>query len=80
MKQFLIFKNDKKNDKEPDYRLSAKIGESFVEIGAGWIKDGKNGNKFISCQFSKPFKDRKGYHIEEDIDTEVEINPDNIEI
>jgi uncharacterized protein (DUF736 family) len=80
MKQFLIFKNDKKNDKEPDYKLRAKVGEEFIEIGGAWTREGKNGSKYISCQLSKPYKDRKGYHLEEDIDLEVEINPDNIEI
>jgi len=64
--QFAIFKvGEKKSDKQPDYRLSAKVGEEYVEIGAGWIKEGKGGSKFISCQLSKPYKDKKGYGLEE---------------
>lgn len=62
---FSIFKNEnKKNDKEPDYRISAKIGEnSFEEIGACWLKEGKTG-KYFSCSLRKPHKDKKGYYIE----------------
>lgn len=63
IKSFSIFKvQNKKSDKDPDYRISAKIGEEYKEIGAGWIKDGKSG-KYVSCQLSKPYKDRKGFQI-----------------
>lgn len=34
-----LWKNaNKKNEKQPDYHVTAKIGDKFVEIGAGWIK------------------------------------------
>lgn len=63
IKNFSIFKVDKKNkDNDPDYRISAKIGDEYKEIGAGWIKDGSK-SKYISCQLSKPYKDRKGFQI-----------------
>lgn len=69
MKNFSCFKvTEKKNEKEPDYRLTMKVGEEFVDIGAGWIKESAKGTKYISFALSKPFKDRKGYHFEEDKD------------
>ena len=63
--QFAIFKNNNKKEgsKEPDYNLSTKIGEEFVDIGAAWIKEGKNG-KYFSIQLKKPYKDKKGYYLE----------------
>lgn len=33
-------------DKRPDYIVSAKIGEAFEEIGAGWKKTTKPSEKF----------------------------------
>ena len=42
-----VFKNLKKEKPEqPDYRVSAKIGAEFEEIGAGWIKKTKPSEKF----------------------------------
>lgn len=64
---FSIFKvTDKKKDNHPDYKLSTKIGDEYVEIGGGWIKDFKGG-KFISCKLSTPYEARNGYHIEVDL-------------
>lgn len=63
IKHFTLFKvKEKKNDKEPDYRISAKVDGEFVEVGAGWVKDGANG-KYVSCSLAKPYKDRVGYII-----------------
>lgn len=63
IKNFSIFKVDNKNkDNDPDYRISAKVGDEYKEIGAGWIKEGPK-SKYISCQLSKPYKDRKGFVI-----------------
>lgn len=59
-----LFKNGRKEkDNQPDYILSAKIGEEFVEIGAAFLKEGKNG-KYFSIALKKPYKDKKGYYIE----------------
>lgn len=68
MQNFSIFKNNnKKNEKEPDYKMSGKVGDGFVEIGACWKKTGSSGD-YLSCQLSKPYKDRKGFVVvEEDI-------------
>jgi len=47
---FSIFKNLKKEkESQPDYTITTKIGEEYKTIGAGWIKEGKNG-KYISCK------------------------------
>lgn len=62
---FYCFKVDeKKSEKSPDYRLSAKIGDEFVEIGAGWIKQGEH-TKHISFKLSDPYKERSGFAIKE---------------
>ena len=64
---FSIFKvqKDPTNTKLPDYRMSLKIGEEFVECGACWIKESKNG-KYMSCKLSEPYLDkRKGFEIVE---------------
>lgn len=61
IKDFVIFKNNyKKSEKAPDYILKTKIGESFVEVGAGWKKivKGKVDEKgnpvtYISCRFKE---------------------------
>lgn len=64
MKQFAIFKNTKKeNDKQPDYKLSAKIDDVYVEVGAGWIKEGKTG-KFIAVKLADNFNEKPGFTLE----------------
>lgn len=51
---FQIFKNKyKKADNQPDYKISAKIDDKYVEIGAGWKKEMKNGEVYISCKLSE---------------------------
>lgn len=63
MQNVSIFKNNnKKKETEPDYTMSAKQGEAFVEVGACWIKDGAKG-KYFSCQFKKPYQDKKGFQL-----------------
>lgn len=63
MKNLTILKNDKKkSDKEPDYRMSTKIGEEYVTIGACWLKDGAKG-KYFSCKLSDAYNDRPEYEI-----------------
>lgn len=80
MDSFTIFKNtDKKNEKAPDYNISAKIGEKYVNIGACWLKDGAKG-KFFFCQLSKQYQDKPGFHIEIDTPeapkTTTSVQPD----
>jgi Protein of unknown function (DUF736). len=82
IKSFVLLKNqNKKEDKHPDYRISAKIGDKYQDIGAAWIKE-KNGNKFLSCQLSNPRDTRAGYHIEPELppfkEVKDEVNPADI--
>ena len=57
IKSFSIFKNKPSdNEKVPTHSLSAKIGDSYVNIGSCWTKDGKNG-KFLSAQLAKVYVD-----------------------
>jgi hypothetical protein len=66
IKQFAIFKNTKKeNEKQPDYTLSAKLDDVYVQIGAGWIKEGKSG-KFIAVKMSDEFNGKAGFSISMD--------------
>lgn len=75
IQSFSIFKNTKKEkETQPDYKLSAKINDEYVEIGAGWIKDGKSG-KFISVQLKKPYDGKSGYFIEIEKDTISPVIP-----
>lgn len=62
IKNFSIFKNTRKEkDNQPDYKLSTKIGDEFVNIGAGWIKVTKGteknpeGIKYISVAIDKKY-------------------------
>lgn len=56
MFNFTCFKLDypggKSNENLPDYRLSAKFDDKYEEIGAGWIKEGTDGKKFISFKLN----------------------------
>lgn len=73
IKFFNLSKNNKKTDAQPDYRISFKTQDTFVEGGACWKKTDKNGQTFLSCKLGDAWMDggngennRKGYHIEED--------------
>lgn len=84
---FVCFKNAKKEkDTQPDYRLSAKVGSEYETIGGGWIKEGKDGSKFISFQLNKPNGARNGFQIlvdkaplQPEKTPENEITADNID-
>src|SRR3990167_11325676 len=76
LKSFMVQKTNKKSEKAPDRRMTAKYGEEWVEIASGWVKKDKNGNDYVSCQMSKSWVDhtdrtktRKGFVIvaEEDL-------------
>lgn len=70
MKEFIIFKNDYKTEgsKQPDFKLMAKVGDNLEQVGAGWNRKTDKGKPMISCVLSKPYQDKKGYHLE--VDTE----------
>ena len=45
-----LFRNDKKgNEKAPDYRGSMKWKNQTLNV-VGWVKDAKNGSKFLSLK------------------------------
>lgn len=53
IKTFNIIKaKQSDNTKLPTHVISTKMGEGFVNIGACWTKDMKNGAKFLSCKLS----------------------------
>jgi len=74
IKLFNLQKNtQKKDDKQPDYRISFKEKDTFIEGGACWKKQDKNGNTYLSCKLSDEWKDhtdatkfRRGWHLEAD--------------
>lgn len=70
IKNFNCYKNDEKKEGQPDYRLTAKVGENWVDIGAGWIKEGKNG-KYISFALKKPYNEKPGFNLVEEKGEEV---------
>ncbi len=66
IKSISIFKvSEKKNEQSPDYRVTARVGEAFVDCGAGWIKEGKAG-KFISIKFKDEYQDKCGFALVEE--------------
>ena len=77
IRNFAIFKNnEKKNDKQPDYTISVKVGEKYVTAGGAWLKEGKTG-KFFSCKLSESYQDRPGFYIEVD-GVKTEEKPEQI--
>lgn len=52
-----LFKNKKEKETHPDYRGDAMVNGALVEIAA-WIKEGKNGGKFMSLSI-KPKEERE---------------------
>jgi uncharacterized protein (DUF736 family) len=55
-----LWKNEyKKEDKHPDYILNKWDGENNEKVGAGWIKEAKNGKKFISISYNDEEEDRE---------------------
>lgn len=53
---FQIFRNKYKKDgsTQPDYKISFKNEQTgqYEEIGAGWKKEMKNGEAYISCKLN----------------------------
>lgn len=50
-----LFKNHKKEGKQPDYRGVINVDGVDKEI-AGWLKQSKKGETFMSLSVSEPFK------------------------
>lgn len=49
-----IFKNDKKQGNQPDYRGKVNVNGKEMEI-ALWLKESSKGTKYFSCSFSEPY-------------------------
>lgn len=82
IKFFNLQKNNKKTDKQPDYKISFQTEDTFVQGGACWKKQDKNGNTYLSCTLSDAWVDhtdpknsRRGYHIEADKPVEGDKTP-----
>lgn len=50
-----IFRNEKQNDRQPDYKGTIVIGGTTYEI-AGWVKKSQKGTSYMSLQASVPKK------------------------
>jgi len=51
---FQIFKNTKKEkENQKDFRITAKIGDKYEEVGACWWKQDSKGNYYQSCSLKK---------------------------
>lgn len=67
LRSFAIFKNQhKKEDKHPDYKISVKVGDVYVDAGGVWIKEGKAG-KFFSCRLNEAKDTKPGFRIEAEL-------------
>jgi uncharacterized protein (DUF736 family) len=51
----VLFINEPKNDKQPNYKGKAVINGKEMEI-AGWKKESKNGAVYLSIVFNEPYK------------------------
>lgn len=51
----LFTKKERKSDKQPNFEGRIDVEGKEYEL-AGWVKMGKNGNKFISLQIREPYK------------------------
>ena len=48
-----LFKNDKQNDRQPDFKGTIMIGGTTYEIAA-WNRTSQNGREYLSLQASLP--------------------------
>lgn len=51
----VIFRNEKKNDKAPEYKGKGNFDGKAFEI-ACWVKKDKNGKSYFSVSFKEPYK------------------------
>lgn len=49
-----VYKNEKKSEKAPDFRMMAEVEGVYKEIAVGWQKTTQGGVKYISFSRSKP--------------------------
>jgi len=60
-KTFTLNKNKQKTagDTKPDYNISTKDGEEFVNIGGAWLKQDKNNQSYLSLSLASSFDKEK---------------------
>ena len=65
----ILFKNDQKgNEKAPLYKGDITVGGTTYDLAA-WVKDGKNGSKFMSLKVSEKYVKPESFeHIPDDAD------------
>ncbi len=75
---FTIFKVKEHDgdEKKPTHSISAKVGEEFIYIGKCWTKT-KGDNKYLSCSLDKPYQDKKGYKVVEEVNN-ANKGPDEV--
>lgn len=58
----VLIKDNATNDKAPNRRLVAKIGEHWEEVGVGWAKKKEDGSNYISIKMldAKPYTNKDG--------------------
>ena len=49
----VLFKNESDNEKAPNYKGKINVGGSDYEIAA-WVRESKNGVKFLSLKVQEP--------------------------
>ena len=55
-----LFKNDKKEkEAQPDYKGTCVVDGVEKQMGA-WLRESKNGVKYMSIKFSEPYKKDSG--------------------
>ena len=58
LKNFSIFRGKQsENEKAPTHRISIKVGDNYLDAGACWTKQDKNGNKFLSAKLADVYVD-----------------------
>jgi uncharacterized protein (DUF736 family) len=56
----VLFRNEKKkSEKHPDYDGQVNV-EGVDWALSGWIRESKNGKKFLSISVKKPYKEENG--------------------
>lgn len=48
-----LFKNEKQNDRQPDFRGHIMVGGTIYDV-AGWQRTSQNGKEYISLQAALP--------------------------
>ena len=84
MKPFLLVKNNKQNDNQPDYRIvgidEAKEGnDKFLNLGGAWRKEDKKGNPMLSCKLNEKSEYNEGWSlVKDEVKEEEGISADDI--